>query len=295
MSLTRESILSFLKAEGGKAPKSDLVSKFKVSVESADPAERARNRELFKTHVNSLAVVREIEGVRYVVLKKPYQHQLGGCETAESHAERREHEEIPLTGGQQHQTESCIDTGRTEARGPAVPEDDQEEESQTNENPAEFISPIQEALRRSRYANVPVKRMINFDINKEDPDTEKGPVREGGVLPHESKPYGLPLRMPPSSTRIEIRKLKEDPDHPPKSPKLDALRNKRRLPSVEAAASGGSPQLRRAARSTKAPEEPAEARIPSLFPLEQPEHDWLVCPGSPLCTGPPSVETRTCW
>ncbi|XP_041864558.1 ankyrin repeat domain-containing protein SOWAHA-like [Melanotaenia boesemani] len=279
MSLTQESILSFLIAEGGKATKSDLVNKFKGSVDCVDPAEKERNRELFKTFVNSVAVVREIDGVRYVVLKKAYQHLFGG---SESHVDKSENEGIPLTGEQrpleQDKTESSIDKGGKGPGGSAVSE---AEENKITEDPAELISPIMQTLRRSKYAGVRVKRMVNFDINKEDPHKDKCPIRGERVLSNEAdtlqrKPYALPLRMPPSSTRVEFHKLKEDPDQPPQSPKLDSFRNKRRLPSMEAPASCGSPQLRRAVRSTKVSEEPRDSRIPSLVPLEQAEHQWLV-------------------
>uniref|UniRef100_A0A3B5A6T5 Uncharacterized protein n=1 Tax=Stegastes partitus TaxID=144197 RepID=A0A3B5A6T5_9TELE len=68
-----------------------------------------------------------------------------------------------------------------------------------------------------------------------------------------------------------------DPDEPPpESPKPDAFRNKRRPPSVETSGSVSSPQLRRAVKSTKASEEPKETRGPSVVPLEQSEHEWLV-------------------
>uniref|UniRef100_A0A3Q0RMD5 Uncharacterized protein n=1 Tax=Amphilophus citrinellus TaxID=61819 RepID=A0A3Q0RMD5_AMPCI len=94
--------------------------------------------------------------------------------------------------------------------------------------------------------------------------------------PIKSKPYALPLRMPPSTTKVETHKLKEDTDEPKEHPKPDAFRDKRRMPSVERGSCTGSPQPRRAAKSTKASEEHKDTRIPSVVPLEQSEHDWLV-------------------
>ncbi|XP_006785259.1 ankyrin repeat domain-containing protein SOWAHB-like [Neolamprologus brichardi] len=337
MILTQESILSLLVAEGGRVKKSDLVDKFRGSVDTADPEERERNRELFKTFVNNVAFVKEIDGERYVVLRKTYQHLLEGPKI---HVEKPENEKIPLTGEQQRppaQAGSSEDQGGVQS---AVTEPDQEEASESSDHPTELLSPIQIALQRSKFASVRLKRSLNVDVQLQD--------RKGincSNAPVKSKPYALPLRMPPSATKVEIHKLKPDPDEPeeypktdafrdkknklkpdpdqpeehpktdafrdkrnklkpdpdqpeeyPKTdafrdkrnklnpdpdepeehPKTDAFRDKRRMPSAERGGSTGSPQLRRAAKSTKASEEHKDTRIPSMFPLEHSEHQWLV-------------------
>ncbi|XP_039888129.1 ankyrin repeat domain-containing protein SOWAHA-like isoform X2 [Simochromis diagramma] len=291
MILTQESILSLLVAEGGRVKKSDLVDKFRESVDTADPEERERNRELFKTFVNNVAFVKEIDGERYVVLRKTYQHLLEGPKI---HVEKPENEKIPLTGEQQRppaQAGSSEDQGGVQS---AVTEPDQEEASESSDHPTELLSPIQMALQRSKFASVRLKRSLNVDVQLQD--------RKGfncSNAPVKSKPYALPLRMPPSATKVEIHKLKPDPDEPEEHPKMDAFRDKRnklkpdpdepeehpktdafrdkrRMPSAERGGSTGSPQLRRAAKSTKASEEHKDTRIPSMFPLEHSEHQWLV-------------------
>ncbi|KAM9795673.1 ankyrin repeat domain-containing protein SOWAHA [Neosynchiropus ocellatus] len=73
MALTQESILSFLLDRGGKVKNSDLVNHFRGHIHSGDPAEKQHNRELFKTLVNSVAVVRTVDQVTFVVVKKRYQ------------------------------------------------------------------------------------------------------------------------------------------------------------------------------------------------------------------------------
>ncbi|KAM8848981.1 ankyrin repeat domain-containing protein SOWAHA [Synchiropus picturatus] len=73
MALTQESILSFLLDRGGKVRNSDLVNHFRGHIHSSDPAEKQHNRELFKTLVNSVAVVRTVDQVTFVVVKKRYQ------------------------------------------------------------------------------------------------------------------------------------------------------------------------------------------------------------------------------
>ncbi|XP_039682373.1 ankyrin repeat domain-containing protein SOWAHA-like [Perca fluviatilis] len=279
MVLTQESVLFSLIAEGGKVKKSDLVGKFKASIDCDDPAERERNRELFKTIVNNVAFVKEIDGVRYVVVKKAYQHLLDGVQTAESPVEKTENKEIPLTGEQQRPPARSEQTGSSDDAGgerSAVSEPDPEQASESGENPTELLSPMQLALQRTKYSDVRVKRTLNFEIQRQgtngDNCSRRGTVNEPTGI--QSKPYGLPLRMPPTTTRVEIRKLKVDPDNPPESPKLDSSRNKKRPPTVETGIS--SPQLRRSGKSTKASVEPKETKASYLVPLEPSEHEWLV-------------------
>uniref|UniRef100_A0A3Q2GC12 Sosondowah ankyrin repeat domain family member Aa n=1 Tax=Cyprinodon variegatus TaxID=28743 RepID=A0A3Q2GC12_CYPVA len=191
MDLTQESIISLLVDEGGKIEKSDLAEKFSSSMECVDPEERGRLRELFKTLVNDVAFVKEIEGVRYVLLKKKYRHF--------------------------KQERSQMDTFR-------------------------------------------MSRMLNFEVKDKQADEAK----------EQSKPFGLPLRVPPS-LRVEIHRpnVNQEPD---KSPELDPSRSRRKPSMMES----HSPLLRRAARSSKVPEEPKDSRMSSMFPMEQTEHEWLV-------------------
>ncbi|XP_074930245.1 LOW QUALITY PROTEIN: ankyrin repeat domain-containing protein SOWAHA [Cottoperca gobio] len=276
MVLTQESVLFLMIEEGGKVKKSDLVGKFKDFINSEDPVEKERNKELFKTFVNNVAFVKEIDGVRYVVVRKMYQHLLDRAQTAESGVENTENKEIPLTGEQQRPPAQSEETGGSDdAAGgerSAVSEPDQEQASEGNESPTELFCPIELALQRSKYKNVRIKRILNFEIQRQDTNGDNCP--RGGAVNKptriQSKPFALPLRMPPSTTRVEIRKLKVDP---PESPKLDSFRNKRS--SVETDNSISSPQLRRSVKSTKASEE-QETRGSSLVPLEQSEHEWLV-------------------
>ncbi|KAM6984540.1 ankyrin repeat domain-containing protein SOWAHA [Tautogolabrus adspersus] len=265
MALTQESVLSLLIAEGGKVKKSDLVGKFKDSINCGDPEDRARNRELFKTFVNNTACVKEIDGVRYVVVKKMYQHLLQS-------AEKTETKETQLTGEQQRppaKAECSEDVGEEIS---ADPEPDQVQESEVVENPEELLSPLQLALQRSKVIEFKLKKVLTFETQQHENVSKKGSEKEPTSI--HNKPYALPLRVPPSATRVEIRKLKVEPDDSPESPKPDSFRNKRR-PSVESSSSYiiSSPQLRRAVKSTKASE---ESRVPSLVPLEHSEHEWLV-------------------
>lgn len=262
MALTHESVLFLLVNKGGKVKKSDFVAEFKSLLECDDPAEKQRNRDLFKTFVNNVAFVKELDGVRCVVLKKIYQHLLDGVQSAE----RADGDaEIPPAGEQQRppargpESEGGEDAGRPSAYS---------EPSESGEDATEVLSPVQRALQQSTFGDFKVKRMLNFDVQS---------AKGVHLIPEESiqsKPYALPLRTPPISNSVEVHKPKTDPDDPPGSPTLDNLRSRRRAPSVESSVS--SPKLRRALKSMKTSEEPREARNPSVVPLEQSEHQWLV-------------------
>ncbi|XP_074529461.1 ankyrin repeat domain-containing protein SOWAHA [Halichoeres trimaculatus] len=73
MALTQESVLSFLLDHGGKVKNSDLLNNFRSEISCSDPAEKQHNRDLFKKLVNSVAVVKQIDEVKFVVVKKRYQ------------------------------------------------------------------------------------------------------------------------------------------------------------------------------------------------------------------------------
>lgn len=275
MALTQESVLFLLISEGGKIKKSDLVERYRTLIDCDNPAEKQRNKDIFKTFVNNVGYVKEINGTRYVVVKKMYHHLLHGVQTAEKSG----NEEIPLADEQQRppvrreDTVSCDGVG---AVGSAASEP--QEEPEICENPTEVLSPLQQALQRSKCSNLSVKRTLKFGIQRADTIgdacSNSGAVDEPRTI--QNKPYGLPLRIPPSTSKVEIHKLKVDPVDPPESQTPDPFRNKRRPPSVEVGSSISSPQMRRAVKSTKASEEPKETTTPSLVPLEESEHEWLV-------------------
>ncbi|MGH0172187.1 UNVERIFIED_CONTAM: hypothetical protein FKN15_062734 [Acipenser sinensis] len=72
MDLTQESVLTFLLNEGGQVKNSELLNNFKSLFNVGNPDERKQNRELFKRFVNNVAVVKDDEGVKYVVVRKKY-------------------------------------------------------------------------------------------------------------------------------------------------------------------------------------------------------------------------------
>lgn len=250
MDLTQQSILSFLVEEGGKVKKTDLVRRFKGSIDScSDSEERERNRELFKNFVNNVAVVKEIDGARFVVVRKKYEPLVESFQAQGKSGERRE---------------DVVGVRKGELQRPPVQSQDNNNENELQEESGEteIISPIEMALQRCKY-DFKLKRGMNIEVQNEDAKQSNTP----------NKPYALPLRMPPP-TKVEIHRLKSD--DVPGSPKLDTLRNKKRAPSIDISPNIGSPHLRRSTKPTKAPTELKENRIPSMVPLDQSEHEWLV-------------------
>ncbi|XP_046879878.1 ankyrin repeat domain-containing protein SOWAHA [Hypomesus transpacificus] len=73
MALTQECIVTFLLENGGKVKNSELVNNFKCQLNCSDPAEKTHNRDIFKKFVNSVAVVKQVNEVKFVVVKKRYQ------------------------------------------------------------------------------------------------------------------------------------------------------------------------------------------------------------------------------
>ncbi|XP_044029258.1 ankyrin repeat domain-containing protein SOWAHB-like [Siniperca chuatsi] len=67
---TQDTVLHFLQSSGGSVKNSDLLLHFRNYIQ--DHVDRARNRELFKKFVNSVANVRQVDGVSYVVLRKKF-------------------------------------------------------------------------------------------------------------------------------------------------------------------------------------------------------------------------------
>ncbi|KAM3869138.1 ankyrin repeat domain-containing protein SOWAHA-like [Diretmus argenteus] len=298
MEVTQESVLSLLVAGGGKVKNSDLLAQFKGRLNCDDPAEKKRNRELFKSFVNNVATVKEIDGVRYVAIKKRFHHLLqpeelspargeeagkGEQEEARKGAqeeagrgaqeearkgeqegtgkgeqeEARKGEQEEAGKGEQHEEG---DAGGGSSTSDRVP--DQTAVSDSEGDSENVQHAIHLALRRSKLVDIQLRRSLKFDIVQSSHSNRD--YAAGACTPKtNTKPYALPLRMPPpSATRVEIHKLKGDPGDPPEGPDLNR----------------SSPQLRRAVKATTKPsEEPKESsRFPTTVPLEQSEHEWLV-------------------
>lgn len=247
MDLTQQSVLSFLVEEGGKVKKSDLVRRFKGLTDCDDPEERARNRDMFKNFVNNVAVVKDIDGARFVVVRKKYEPLV---------------ESYRAQGRNGGESEDVDGVRKGELQRPPEQSEEAKNDEEAREDNPETINPIEMALQRCKY-DFKLKRGMDFNIQNE---------AETRVSAAQNKPYALPLRMPP--TKVEFRKLRSEDAS--LSPAGEAAYDTKRPKSVDASASAGSPVLRRSTKSTKASTDLKENRVPSTVPLEQTEHEWLV-------------------
>ncbi|XP_070781221.1 ankyrin repeat domain-containing protein SOWAHB-like [Enoplosus armatus] len=73
---TQDTVLHYLQGSGGSAKNSDLLLHFRNFLQ--DHVDRARNRELFKKFVNSVATVKQVDGVSHVVLRKKFKGHVPG-------------------------------------------------------------------------------------------------------------------------------------------------------------------------------------------------------------------------
>uniref|UniRef100_A0A3P8Z735 SOWAHA-C winged helix-turn-helix domain-containing protein n=1 Tax=Esox lucius TaxID=8010 RepID=A0A3P8Z735_ESOLU len=73
MALTQETILTFLLEHGGKVKNSELLNNYKHQINCSDPAEKKHNRDVFKSIINSIAFVKQIDDIKFVVVKNRYQ------------------------------------------------------------------------------------------------------------------------------------------------------------------------------------------------------------------------------
>lgn len=74
---TQDAVLDFLQSRGGSVRNADLLLYFRPFLR--DHADRDRYRELFKKFVNSVASVRQEDGVSYVVLKRKFRGHVPGA------------------------------------------------------------------------------------------------------------------------------------------------------------------------------------------------------------------------
>lgn len=71
--LSEEELLCFLCTEGGKAKNSELLARYQPLINHVDPQLRAHHRQTFKEIINKVAVVKQEDREKYVILKKRYQ------------------------------------------------------------------------------------------------------------------------------------------------------------------------------------------------------------------------------
>lgn len=93
---TQESVLRFIVKNGGKVRNADLLTHYKRFLREDE--DREQNRELFKRYVNSVATVRQEEGVSHVVLRKKYRVHLGDIAKNLEPERQKERDSKPASG-----------------------------------------------------------------------------------------------------------------------------------------------------------------------------------------------------
>ncbi|XP_043076745.1 ankyrin repeat domain-containing protein SOWAHA-like [Puntigrus tetrazona] len=228
MALTQEAILKTLLEGKGKVRNSDLLSKFKEPLNCSDPAEKKQNRDLFKTFVNNIAVVKELEDGKYIVLKKVYNRLL----------EASSDEHAPKEDGSHPEEEQPTQNAEGKKSEPKAL---RRSSSKASDGGGE-LSPIEIALERSKNVDFKPKRSMQFTVPlKPDPA---------------NKPYALPLRAPQADSGRRYEK--------PNAESLgEELQSKSRTDGA-----GASPKLRRTSKTLKPADEPKESHHCPLDPVE---------------------------
>ncbi|XP_051960165.1 ankyrin repeat domain-containing protein SOWAHB-like [Xyrauchen texanus] len=263
MDLTQEAILNMLIEGGGKVKNSDILSKFKGTLNCSDPAEKKQNRDLFKTIVNNIAVVKEFQDTKYLVLKKVYLHLLEFSEDKNTPKEEDKEDGSNAVEDFQNAQQNILSRSS----------------SKSSDSTVVGPSPIHVALDRSKNVDLTSKLFQHFTVPlKSDPDDLD---KHEAVCPAKkevrtNKPYALPLRMPPANISHHYN-TKTSSEHsgsvsytqePHSSPQSKWGRSTDSVASVD-----GSPQVR---RHFKTPKQSDEPKYSHQCPLDFLEHQWLV-------------------
>ncbi|KAM9451121.1 ankyrin repeat domain-containing protein SOWAHA [Clarias gariepinus] len=270
MEINQESVLSVLVGGGGRLRNSELLSQFKEKLHCGDPAEKKQNREVFKGIINSIAVVKEIEEVKYIVLRKRYLHLLrgGGGGGGEG------------GGGEQV---------------PEVPPEEKVSEQQQRppDSPLSSAPPsfIELALQQQKYTDIKLKKSLQFKmpLRSGAGDGQKlRPACSGGTEASAQKRFALPLRMAPviitpgehketDKMKIPSNDQKVHLAAPSSTPGPPASPRVKRRSSVDSVGVSSSPQPRRHCKSVKPADEP---KYSDAVPLDGTEHKWMVTSAS---------------
>lgn len=287
--------MNFLLEQGGKVKNAELLKKFKPVVDSPDPQERAHNRELFKRFVNNIAVVREEDGDKVVVLRKKYTHLLAGFVRSPNTQEEGGiqskgdlEEEAQTLPGSDNTQEPLINTKRSFQQDFSGPQDhsldsDAVETVQESANQEDLSS-----FQKSDPENEEPRKSV-FDIVSRMDHSGPVPVPKSwsdGQAKEQQKPHMLPLRYAPTSfdaleanqhentsllLEIPIPVIQESPllDLPPSAVPRSPHVGRRHHDDV----GSRSPHTKRASKTIKASE---ENKYSDVVPFIQYEHEWLV-------------------
>ncbi|XP_068133571.1 ankyrin repeat domain-containing protein SOWAHA [Hyperolius riggenbachi] len=309
MAVTQEVVLNFLLEQGGKVKNSDLLKTFKPVLDSSDPKEKANNRELFKRFVNNIAVVRDEDGGKVVVLKKKFTHLLSvGVPSTNVQLEEREspiqEEPQPLPASESNTEEAALNTFIERPSQQDLPESQDQslpelKVTEVSESACETSStPELSNFSDSESVTQPEndsKRESVFAIVSRMDHTGPAPVPKAwseGQTKEVQKQHMLPLRYAPSFGALEINQSESVPHlttsigvqqvSPPDLQQTPAVQEAP-LPALPRSPHVGrrhldepgskSPHIKRSSKLMKVTE---DNKYSDVVPLIQHEHEWLV-------------------
>ncbi|XP_075852146.1 ankyrin repeat domain-containing protein SOWAHA [Microcebus murinus] len=300
--VSQAAVLGFLRERGGQVPSAELLRRFQPLLDAGDPRGRAARRDRFKQFVNDVAVVKELDGVKVVVLRKRLRPRDGPQPPCSPGAPGPPSEPAPLSPGEDSAEppgDPACAPRAAEPSGDPGPPGDPACAPRAAGPPGDPARPPEPRDAPGAPASEPTQPTAGLPSGPADPraPAPPGPPSEAAAprvqpadpapAPPPPKPCMLPVRcVPAAAARLRAeeqglrRQLSEEPG-PRRSPLL-----LRRL-SVEEAGPGlapgpgRSPHLRRLSRagprllSPDAEDAPA-APPPPAVPLEPAEHEWLV-------------------
>uniref|UniRef100_A0A668S987 SOWAHA-C winged helix-turn-helix domain-containing protein n=1 Tax=Oreochromis aureus TaxID=47969 RepID=A0A668S987_OREAU len=212
---TQDAVLVFLQSRGGTVKNSDLVLHFRNFIR--DHADQDRNRELFKKFVNSVATVKQLDGVSHVILRKKFRGYVSGsgaevgssdppwvpvgkdAETAASNKPRQKPQQKEATGQQR------VGFGPPSGVTPAPPHKATSpgSEALTGQRQPEAGVHAQRAPRRARNRPSYKTAVSRDDEEEKEEEVTVTKGSAGGTQPL-SAPLNAPVRVtpaPPSGQR----------------------------------------------------------------------------------------------
>lgn len=311
MAVTQEVVLNFLLEQGGKVKNSDLIKRFKLMLDSADPQEKANNRELFKRFVNNIAVVKDEDECKVVVLKKKYTHLL--AQVAQS-TNKQEEEATQDTGELQEELQPLpVSNNNTEepsinADRERFPQQDLSEpqyQSLSELHDSGSGEHVQESTDQEQLSNLEILASVTLPENEEKRESvfdiisrmdHAGPVHvpktwSDGQSKDMQKPHMLPLRYAQTSFDapeadqnenmsvslvVPLPMVQESPPLPQApTPTIKVVQP--RSPYVGRRhlddVDSKYPYMKRVSKTMKATE---ENKYSDVVPLIPHEHEWLV-------------------
>ncbi|XP_072135654.1 uncharacterized protein [Mobula birostris] len=76
--LREDALVDFLVKNGGRVINKELVQRYNGFINAPDPQQKSKYRDIFKDIINKIAVVKQEDGEKYIILKKKYQHLVRG-------------------------------------------------------------------------------------------------------------------------------------------------------------------------------------------------------------------------